>query len=169
MKTPTGKTRGRIFMSSSFSSVQPQETRKDLTIPFLLLIAVLGISAAIAGPRLIARLKLEREVATINSLRTIHEIEMQFKELNLRFATLEELAESTPLDRKYTGGKVVSGYVYSTSVVSAESYCVHAVRASDATAHGDFVVCEDGIIRFVEQKTPGLVKRGEGVALTSPY
>ena len=152
-------------MSSSFSSVQPQETRKDLTIPFLLLIWFLGTSGAIAAQELIARLKLEREVATLNSLRTIHEIEMQFKELNLRFATLEELAESTPLDRKYTGGKVVSGYVYSTSVVSAESYCVHAVRASDATAHGDFVVCEDGIIRFVEQKTPGLVKRGEGVAL----
>src|SRR5215468_10487584 len=169
MKTPTGKTRGRIFMSSSFSSVQPQETRKDLTIPFLLLIVVLGISAAIAGPRLIARLKMEREAATINSLRTIHEIEMQFKELNHRFATLEELAESAPLDRKYTGGKVARGYVYSTSVVSAESYCVHAVRASGAIAHRDFVICEDGIIRFVEQKTPGLVKRGEGVALTSPY
>src|SRR5262245_15414891 len=151
-------------MSVSFSNIQPQQTRKDLTIPCLLPIAVLGISAAIAGPRLIARLKLEREVATINSLRTIHEIEMQFKELNLRFATLEELAESTPLDRKYTGGKVVSGYVYSTSVVSADSYCVRAVRASGAIAHGDLVVCEDGIISLVDENTPSVVRRGEGVA-----
>ena len=156
-------------MSASFSSVQPQETCKDLTIPFLLLIWFLGVSAASGAKELIAKLKMEREAATLNSLRTIYEIEMQFKELNHRFATLEELAESAPLDRKYTGGKVVRGYVYSTSVVSAESYCVHAVRASGATGHRDFVVCEDGIIRFVEQKTPGLVNRGEGVALTSLY
>ncbi|MCI0660717.1 MAG: hypothetical protein L0220_06560, partial [Acidobacteria bacterium] len=98
-----------------------------------------------------------------------HNNEMQFKALNLKFTTLEDLAESSLIDRTYAGGNAVGGYIYSSSGVSEETYCVHAIRVSDTVAHRDIVVCEDGIIRFVESKAPGVVKRGEGVALSSPY
>jgi len=89
--------------------------------------------------------------------------------MNSRFATLKELAEARLIDQNYANGTVVTGFVYSSSSVSDKTYCVHAVRAGGATANRDFVICEDGIIRLVESKTPGVVKRGEGVALTSPY
>ena len=135
----------------------------------LLLIAVFGILAAIVAPKLSGSLKLGRETATLNSLRTIHNNEMQFRELNLRFATLEDLAESSLLDRTYVGGSAISGYVYSSSDVSEDTYCVRAIRTSGAVAHRDFIVCEDGIIHFVESKTPGVVKRGEGSALDSSF
>jgi len=135
----------------------------------LLLIAVFGILAAIVAPKLSGGLKQGRETATINSLRAIHNNEMQFKELNSRFATLEDLAKTSLLDRTYAGGSAVSGYTYSSSDVSGDTYCVHAVRTSGAVGHRDFIVCEDGIIRFVESKTPSVVKRGKGSALDSSF
>ena len=125
----------------------------------LLLIA---ISGAIAVPQMIHGLQHGRESAAIQTLRTIHNIEMNFEAINSRFATLEELAKSSLIDRNYSGGNAVSGYVYSSSSVSQKTYCVHAVRARDSVARRDFVICEDGVIRFAESKTPGMLNRGEG-------
>jgi len=136
------------------------------SVASLLLIAVSG---AIMVPQMIHGLQHGRESAAIQTLRTIHNIEMNFDAMNSRFATLDELAKSSLIDPNYSGGNAVSGYVYSSSGVSQKTYCVHAVRAGDSVARRDFVICEDGIIRNVESKTPGLVKRGEGAELGSSF
>ncbi|HKQ78857.1 MAG TPA: DUF4190 domain-containing protein [Blastocatellia bacterium] len=136
----------------------------------LLLIAVFGILAAIAVPRLTENLRRGRETATIQRLRTIHTNETQFEAMNSRFGTLKELAEARLVDQDYADGTEVAGYVYSSSDVSKDTYCIHAVRTSSSVARHDYVLCEDGIIRRVESKTPGLVKRDEGSTLdSSPY
>jgi hypothetical protein len=132
----------------------------------LLLIA---ISGAITVPQMIHGLQHGRESAAIQTLRTIHSLEIHFEAINSRFATLEELAKSSLIDRNYSGGNAVSGYVYSSSGVSQKTYCVHAVRTAPAAASRDFVVCEDGIIYFIESKTPGVVNRGEGAAFNSSF
>lgn len=137
------------------------------SVASLLLIPVFGILAAIMVPQITHGLERGRESAAIQTLRTIHNIEMNFDAMNSRFATLDELAKSSLIDPNYSGGNAVSGYVYSSSGVSQKTYCVHAVRAGDSVARRDFVICEDGIIRNVESKTPGLVKRGEGAELGS--
>jgi len=134
----------------------------------LLLIAVLGVLAAILFPKLNENLRRGREAGAIQTLRTIHNNQAQYSAIRGRFGSLKELAELGLIDHNYANGTAVSGFVYSSSGVSEQNYCVHAVRNSDSTASRDFVICEDGIIHFVESKTPGLVKRGEGVALNSP-
>ncbi len=134
----------------------------------LLLIAVFGIMAAIAVPKLYENIRIGRESATIQTLRTVHNVEMQFDAMNSRFATLKELAESRLIDQNYANEIAVSGYIYSSSGVTEKTYCVHAVRTSGSVARRDFVVCEDGIIHLAESKTPGVVKRGEGAPLVSP-
>ncbi|MGH9853529.1 MAG: DUF4190 domain-containing protein [Blastocatellia bacterium] len=134
----------------------------------LLLFAVFGILAAIAVPKLNENIKLGRETATINSLRTIHQNQAQFSALKARFATLKELAEAGLIDRAYANGTAISGYLYSSSDVSEDTYCVHANRVSAASGMRDFVVCEDGIIRFIESKTAGAVRRDEGTPLNQP-
>jgi hypothetical protein len=128
----------------------------------LLLTAFFGVLAAIAVPKLNQEIKTRREVAAANSLVTIYENQMRFKETNSRFATLEELAEAELLDQPYVSGKAISGYVYSVSDVSAETFCAHADRASDSAGTRDFIVCEDGAVRSKASKTRGTVKRGEG-------
>jgi hypothetical protein len=149
-----------------------------ITSAFSLLLTVgFCILMAIAVPKIVDNIRLAqeedirhtRETLTLNSLRAAHNNEIQFNVTNARFATLEELTEAGLLDKPYADGSAIQGYVYSASGVSKETYCVHAVRTDPAIASSDFTICEDGIIRYVESKTPGLVKRGEGAELGSSF
>ena len=135
----------------------------------LLLIAVFVMVSAIAVPKMLDSLRQGRETAALNSLRIIHQNQAQYSAIRGRFGELKELAEAGLLDPSYANGSVISGYVFSSSGVSNETFCIHAVRASDSVARRDFVICEDGIIRFVESRTPSLVKRGEGDELGSSF
>ncbi len=40
-----------------------------------------------------------------------------------------------------------------------------ADRASDSAGWRGFILCEDGIVRFIESKTRGTVRRGEGTPM----
>jgi Tfp pilus assembly protein PilE len=135
----------------------------------LLLTAGFCIFAAIAVPKFTQEIRHARESVALNSLRAIHNTQAQFIATNARFATLKELGEAGLLDQNYANGIAVNGYVYSSSGVSEKTYCVHAVRTTAAAASRDFVVCEDGLIRFVESKTPGVVNRGEGAEFDSSF
>jgi hypothetical protein len=103
-----------------------------------------------------------RESAAIQTLRTIHNNQAQYFTSHSRFATLEELAASLMIDAVYAGGRPISGYVYSSSDITAKTYCVHADRANDKCGSRDFIVCENGIIRFIKSENKGAVRRGEG-------
>ena len=146
---------------------KPPRPREGSAIA-LLIFGLLCVYVVIMGSKLMDGAKVRRATLTIQSLITICKVQAQFEAKNSRFATLKELAESGLLDQKYASGVVVSGYVYSSSDISEKTYCVHAVRTGAAISNYDFVVCENGIIRFVDSKTPGVVKRGEGIAL-GPY
>jgi hypothetical protein len=133
----------------------------------LLLVAVFGILAAIMAPKVIQGLERTRETAALESLITIQSKEVQFLLMNERFGTLKELEEAGLLDQNYAKRAAASGYVFSTSSVAETTFCIHAVRGGNSVASRDFVMCESLTIRFVESKTPGLVKRGEGAELDS--
>jgi hypothetical protein len=140
-------------------------------------LAILGIIASAPGLLLtIASLpscgfhyhpKSGRDSAAGQTLVTIHKVQAQYQAIHSRFATLEELAASGMIDAEYATGRPIYGYVYSSSDITSQTYCVHADRANGRCAYRDFVICEDGVIRFVESRTPGLVKRGEGAELGS--
>jgi len=134
-------------------------------------LAILGVIASAPG-LLIAIASLPscsiylsrpcREIAPIQILRTIHNSQEQYFATLSRFATLGELAASGMIDTAQANGSPIYGYVYSSSDVTAETYCVHADRANDKCGSRDFIVCEDGIIRFIESENKGAVRRGEG-------
>ena len=139
--------------------------------------AVFGILMAIAIPKILQNIRIAqeenirhtRESEALNSLRAIHNSEMTFNSVKSRFATLKELWEAGFLNHHYMNGVAVNGYIYSSSDVSEKTYCVHAVRTDPAIGSSDFTICEVGIIRYAESKTPGLVKRGEGAELGSSF
>jgi len=151
-------------MSAEFSNIHPPRPRERSAIASLIF-RLLCVSVVIMIPKLMHGAKVRRASETLHSLITIRQVQAQFEAKNSRFATLKELAESGLLDQKYAGGTVVGGYVYSSSDISEKTYCVHAVRTGATVSNYDFVVCEDGIIRCVDSKTPGVVKRGEGAPL----
>jgi|SRR5215813_758641 len=107
-----------------------------------------------------------RDTMPINTLRTIHQTQAVYYATRSHFATLEELAAFGLLDAEYACGREISGYVYTSSDVTAETYCVHADRANDKCGRRDFIVCEDGTIRYTESNSRGTVKRDEGTPLS---
>jgi len=135
-------------------------------IELLIVVAIIGILAAVAAPKLLNYLKLGRETATINSLRTINQNEAQHHAMRSKFGSLKELQEAGMVDANYANGVGVSGYVYNSTEATADKYCVQATRQTESTANRDFNVIEDGTIRYVEVKSPAPIPHGEGAPLS---
>lgn len=136
-------------------------------IELLIAITIIGIMAAVAVPSLLRYLKTGRETAAIQSLKNIHNSQAQFQALRGRFATLKELVDDDLLDKGYASGQPINGYIYKDSDVTADTYCVHADRASDSTANRDFNITERGIVYYIESPTKGTVARGEGTPIST--
>jgi len=134
-------------------------------IELLIVVAIIGILAAVAVPRLRENLKIGRETATIESLRTIHTAQAHHSALKGKFGTLKELNEAGLIDANYASGSPVSGYIYNSTEATPDKYCIQATRSSSSTAFKDFNVIEDGTIRYVEAETPSAIPHGEG----TPY
>jgi prepilin-type N-terminal cleavage/methylation domain-containing protein len=132
-------------------------------IELLIVVAIIGILAAVAVPKLLDNIKLGRETATMESLRTIHNNQAHFSALKGKFASLRELNEAGLIDSNYASGAAVSGFIYNSTEATPDQYCVQATRQSPSTAYKDFNVIEDGTIRFVESKSPAPLPHGEGV------
>jgi hypothetical protein len=138
------------------------------------LMAIVGIAASVPGVAfaivsLPSHIDLQgrthcRESGPVQTLLTIHNSQAQYQATKQRFGSLNELNETGYIDALIANGFPIDGYRYSTSDVTAETYCAHADRADDKCGRRDFIVCEDGVIHFVESQTKGAVKRGEGLA-----
>jgi prepilin-type N-terminal cleavage/methylation domain-containing protein len=135
-------------------------------IELLIVVAIIGILAAIALPKLQANLKLGRETAAIKTLGTIHTNQAQYNAMKGKFATLKELNEAQLLDANYSSGNAVSGYAYNSTEATPDKYCVQATRQAESTASKDYNVIEDGTIRYAETKTPNPIPHGEGTPIS---
>ncbi|MEO6725090.1 MAG: prepilin-type N-terminal cleavage/methylation domain-containing protein [Blastocatellia bacterium] len=131
-------------------------------IELLIVVAIIGILAAIALPKLQEALKLGRETATIKSLGTIHQNQAHYFSLNSKFGTLQELNQTKLIDASYTSGSPVSGYTYTSPEADADKYCVQATRTAATTSYKDFNVIEDGTIRYVQSNSPSPVPHDGG-------
>jgi prepilin-type N-terminal cleavage/methylation domain-containing protein len=137
-------------------------------VELLIVIAIIGILAAVAIPQLLRTLESGKDIAAIENLRTIHTNQATYLSIKKRFGTLKELNEDRLLDSSYANGVPVNGYIYASAPeVTQEQYCVQATRQSPNTASRDFNIDQSGTIRFIESKTPSPVPCGEGTPLSS--
>ncbi len=114
---------------------------------------------------LLIDLQSGRETAAIQTLRTIYNNQAQFQAMKNCFGTLNDLANAGLIDDYHANGKAISGYRYGFSDVTTNTYCVYAYRVNPQCGGRDFIVCEDGEIRYVETATVRILKRGDGMPL----
>jgi prepilin-type N-terminal cleavage/methylation domain-containing protein len=131
-------------------------------IELLIVISIIGIMAAVAIPQLNAYLKRGRETAAIQSLQEIHRAQAQFQSAKGKYTNLNDLVEAEMLRKNFGETKTISGYTYTTSDVTSNTFTIHADRASDGDGYRDFNVTEKGDVYFIENKTKGSVPRGQG-------
>ena len=132
------------------------------SIAGLLLIAV---NAAIAIPQLNKMLKIGRESAAIETLKTIHKAEASFFAEKNRYGTLKELAAIEGLNVKVVNGRVSEAFIYTEAEISDKTFCIQATRANDSVAYQDFNITESGVIHYVEAKQPTMIPCGQGTPI----
>ena len=135
-------------------------------IELLIVVAIIGILAAVALPKLQENLKLGRETAAIESLRSIHTSQAQFNAMRGKFGMLKDLAEAQLIGTNFASGNPVSQYKYTSPMAEADKYCVQATREGTGSAYRDFNVIEDGTIRASNSKSVNALPHGDGVPLS---
>jgi hypothetical protein len=150
----------RIFRAIPFSNLKHQIFSSGVVtvISFLII--------AITLPTLLNINHQGKETAAIEVLQTIHRGEAAFYSARKRFANLDELVDADLLGKNYRENQIVSGYRFSITNLTNQTFCVHADRAKKSSGDRDFNVSEDGEVRATYSENIGTVARGEGRLLT---
>jgi len=121
-------------------------------IELLIVVAIIGIIAAIAIPNLLASRRAANESAAIGSMRTIGTAENTYLSTlgnNTNYASLAELGTATLIDAVLAAGTAKSGYTYTTTTVAGSgTFVSNSTPVSASTGNRNFFADESGVIRF---------------------
>ncbi|HKO97854.1 MAG TPA: type II secretion system protein [Pyrinomonadaceae bacterium] len=135
-------------------------------IELLIVVAIIGIIAAIAIPNLLASRRAANEGSAQSSLRTIHSSQAVYQATagNGEFGTLDDLSDQSLIDTVLSGG-TKSGYDFlcpagnlSAAGVRPATFFATGnpenVALGTRTGNRSFTIAEDGILRARVSDTP---------------
>jgi type IV pilus assembly protein PilA len=119
-------------------------------IELLIVVAIIGIVAAIAIPNLLQARKTANEASAIGALRTVASAQVTYQGNNNIYGTLAQLNTAALVDSTISGGATKSGYVFSNVLAAptATAFNVGGTAASASSGDRRFCVVEDGVVRF---------------------
>jgi prepilin-type N-terminal cleavage/methylation domain-containing protein len=125
-------------------------------IELLIVVAIIGIIAAIAIPNLLAARRSGNEASAISTCRTIMSSEQLFVNSNdNNYGTIAQLAGRQMVDVVVQNSATTPKSGYSFVVVAANAtatvpsqYYLTAIRAASNTGYRDFGAVEDGVLRY---------------------
>ncbi len=136
-------------------------------IELLIVVAIIGIIAAIAIPNLLASRKAANESAAIGTLRTIVSAEATYQStVGLgRYGTAAHLLTEKLVDSVVGANQTKSGYTYNTVIsgANAEGFEATASAQTLSTGSRSFYTDESGLITFLAGVTAPT--RGAGTPL----
>ncbi len=130
-------------------------------IELLIVVAIIGIIAAIAIPNLLASRKAANEAAAISNLRTISSSEATYSSSvgNGSYGSLTNLYNAGLIDGKLSAATTTSaaksGYFYAITSPGTTSYTAGAAPASSSGGTRWFAIGEEGVL--VSNPTSGAV------------
>ena len=121
-------------------------------IELLIVVAIIGIIAAIAIPNLLASRRAANESAAIGSLRTIGSAEATYLSTlgnNTRYTDLSGLGTTLLVDNVLgVNGSTKSGYTYTTTNPSTSTFVSNSNPVSASTGTRYFFADDSGVIRY---------------------
>lgn len=121
-------------------------------IELLIVVAVIGIIAAIAVPNLLESRKAANEASAISSCRTIVTAQITFSATRGNGAYAADLGElmAAGMIDEALGSGTKDGYNFAVTGGDAGQFTVTATPVSDATGYRGFFSDETGVIRWGE-------------------
>ena len=117
-------------------------------IELLIVVAIIGIIAAIAIPNLLSAKKSANEGSAISNLRTLATVEAQYHNTYGTYIDLPGLQSDGLIDSKLASG-TKQGYTYATSgTIDSFTFAFTADPVSTSTGTRHFFVDQTGVIRF---------------------
>lgn len=125
-------------------------------IELLIVVAIIGIIAAIAIPNLLAARRSGNEASAISTCRTIMSSQQLYQNSNdNNYGTIADLYTRKMVDVVVSNSATTpkSGYGFVVTVANATAtvpaqYYLAAVRAAGNTGYRDFGAVEDGVLRY---------------------
>lgn len=146
-------------------------------IELLIVVAIIGIIAAIAIPNLLASRRAANEGSAQQSLRTLSSAEATYQSTagNGAYGTLGNLGSQSLIDSVLAGavvGSAKSGYLFEATPVAGPPATFHATAFPNttsgvgATGTRRFGITEDGVLRGDTNLAGGVPTAGQTVAMS---
>jgi type IV pilus assembly protein PilA len=116
-------------------------------VELLIVVAIIGIVAAIAVPSLIAARKSSMQSAAMQNLRNLGSAELTYHALQGSFGDFAGLKSANLIDNAWSGGAVRSGYIYADTTETGEEFYFAADPQALTQGAEFYGIEEDCIIR----------------------
>ncbi|HZS04871.1 MAG TPA: prepilin-type N-terminal cleavage/methylation domain-containing protein [Blastocatellia bacterium] len=119
-------------------------------IELLIVVAIIGIIAAIAIPNLLNARRAANESATAGNMRTLVSGEFSYANTNNTYGTIAQLVAAGNVDSSFSAANSAtstkSGYYFTDSGVTAAAYLVYALRGTIGAGSRDFGAIQTGAL-----------------------
>jgi type IV pilus assembly protein PilA len=124
-------------------------------VELLIVVAIIGIIAAIAIPSLLAARRASNESAAVGNLRTIGSAEATYLSQTGQSASFTQLTAAQMLDTNWSSGCIRDSYTFTGGATTATlaTFEFFAVPTSASNGSKSYNIIEDYVIRYAVSST----------------